>query len=48
MAGHIDLCNVPLPTRAPPPKPVVEKAKPKPRAKKPKQARATPQQGGKA
>jgi len=34
MAGHIDLCNVPLPTRAPPPKPVVEKAKPKPKAKK--------------
>lgn len=36
MAGHIDLCNVPLPTRAPPPKPVAEKAKPKPRAKKPR------------
>jgi len=49
MAGHIDLCNVPLPTRAPPPKPVVEKAKPKPKkAKKPKQARAATPPSGKA
>jgi len=41
MAGHIDLCNVPLPTRAPPPKPVAEKAKPKPKkAKKAKSARS--------
>lgn len=34
MAGHIDLCNVPLPTRAPPPKATAEsKAKPKAKAK---------------
>ena len=33
MAGHIDLCNVPLPVRAPPPKPVVEKKKAKAKAK---------------
>lgn len=38
MAGHIDLCNVPLPTRAPPAKPVkpapAPKAKAKPKTKK--------------
>ncbi|GAA5080416.1 peptidylprolyl isomerase [Lysobacter panacisoli] len=40
MAGHIDLCNVPLPTRAPPAKPVAEpKAKAKAKAK-PRSARA--------
>lgn len=33
MAGHIDLCNVPLPARAPPPKPVAEKKKAKAKAK---------------
>lgn len=33
MAGHIDLCNVPLPTRAPPPKPVKPAAAPKSKAK---------------
>lgn len=33
MAGHIDLCNVPLPTREPPPKPAAEKSKAKAKAK---------------
>lgn len=33
MAGHIDLCNVPLPTREPPAKPVAGKAKSKAKAK---------------
>jgi cyclophilin family peptidyl-prolyl cis-trans isomerase len=41
MAGHIDLCNVPLPTRAPPPRPVAEKARPKPKKAKPARAGST-------
>jgi peptidylprolyl isomerase len=41
MAGHIDLCNVPLPTRAPPPKPAAEKARPKPKKAKPARAGST-------